>query len=152
MGTLPNMAVMGRTKRRGVGASSYSLQVSAFLIQSSGSGSGAPYCSSLDKRAHFMLTVPISSHNNGEEEQAFAVPHVVKSGMKQGVIGSQWSDKHKVLAVAIAPKGPLWDLPHAFMRLLPVGFHMGAQGIHLVIIAMSIECKHQVCVIGLLTR
>ena len=41
------------------------------------------------------------------------------------------------------------DLPHAFMRLL--GFHTGAQGIHLVIIAMSIECKHHVCVIGLLT-
>ena len=92
--------------------------------------------------------------------------------MKQGVIGSQWWDKHKVLEVAIAPKEPLWewpgmntfqglvpyghtskqaDLPHAFMRLL--GFHMpvGARGIHLVIIAMSIECKHQVCVIGLLT-
>ena len=29
--------------------------------------------------------------------------------------------------------------------------HIGAQGIHLVIIAMSIECKHHVCVIGLLT-
>ena len=94
--------------------------------------------------------------------------------MKQGVIGTPWSDKDKVLAVAIAPKEPLWewpgihslntfqglvpyghtakkaDLPHAFMRLL--GFHTGAKGIHLVIIAMSIECKHQVCVIGLFTR
>ena len=29
--------------------------------------------------------------------------------------------------------------------------HTGAQGIHLVIIAMSIECKRHVCVIGLLT-
>ena len=94
--------------------------------------------------------------------------------MKQGVIGSPWLDKHKVLAVAIAPKEPLWDwpsihplntfqglvpyghtskqadLPHAFMCLL--GFHTGAQGIRLVIIAMSIECKLQVCVMGLLTR
>ena len=31
--------------------------------------------------------------------------------MKQGVIGSPWSDKHKVLAVAIAPKEPLWEWP-----------------------------------------
>ena len=126
---------------------------------------------------HFIADRPhdICLHNNGEEVQAPAVPHVVRRGMKQGVIGSQWSDKHKVLAVAIAPKEPIreWpgihplntlqglvpyshtakqaDLPHAFMLLL--GFHMGAEGIHLalVIIAMSIECKHQVCVIGLLT-
>ena len=93
--------------------------------------------------------------------------------MKQGVIGSPRSDKHKVLAVARAPKEPFWkwpgvdplnafqslvsychtakqaDLPHAFMCLL--GFHTGAQGIHLVIIAMSIECIHRVCVIGLPT-
>ena len=39
-GTLPNMAVMGRTKRRGLVASSYSLQVSALVIQSSASESG----------------------------------------------------------------------------------------------------------------
>ena len=91
----------------------------------------------------------IGLHNNGEEEQASAVLHVVRRGMKQGVIGSQWWDKHKVLEVAIAPKEPLWewpgmntfqglvpyghtakkaDLPHAFMLLL--GFHTGAQGIH----------------------
>ena len=61
MGTLPNMAVMGRTKRRGVGASSYSLRDSAFFIQSSASGSGAQYGSSLDKRAHFMRTDPMTS-------------------------------------------------------------------------------------------
>ena len=53
----------------------------------------------------------IGSHNNGEEEQASAVPHVVRRGMKQGVIRSQWSEKHKVLAVAIAPKEPLWEWP-----------------------------------------
>ena len=51
----------------------------------------------------------IGSHNYGEEEQAPAVPHVVRRGMKQGVIRSQWLDKHKVLAVAIAPKEPLWE-------------------------------------------
>jgi hypothetical protein len=60
MGTLANMAVMGHTKRLGVGANWYSLQDSAFLIQSSASGSGAQYCSSLDKRAHFMLTDPMT--------------------------------------------------------------------------------------------
>jgi hypothetical protein len=83
--------------------------------------------------------------NNGEEEQASAVPHNVRRGMKQGVIRSQRSDEHKVLAVAIAQKEPLWkrphkyqlnpfhgllpychttkqaDLPHAFVSLL--GFH-----------------------------
>ena len=82
--------------------------------------------------------------------------------MIQGVIGSPWSDKYKVLAVARAPEEPFWkwpgihslnafqglvayrhtakqaELSHAFMRLLR--FHTGAQGIHLVIIAMSIEC------------
>jgi hypothetical protein len=49
-GTLPKMAVMGRTKMRawrGVGASSYSLQDSAFFIRSSASRSGAPYGSRL---------------------------------------------------------------------------------------------------------
>ena len=124
-----------------------------------------------------MRTDPMTSVRttmvNSEEEQASAVPHVVRRGMKQGVIGSPRSDKHKVLAVARAPKEPFWkwpgvdplnafqslvsychtakqaDLPHAFMCLL--GFHTGAQGIHLVIIAMSIECTHPVCVIGLPT-
>jgi hypothetical protein len=60
MDTLANMAVMGRTKRLGVGTNWYNLQDSAFLIQSSASGSGAQYCSSLDKRAHFMLTDPMT--------------------------------------------------------------------------------------------
>jgi hypothetical protein len=41
------------------------------------------------------------------------------------------------------------DLTHAFMSLL--GIHTGAQGIHLVIIAVSIECKYHVSVIGLHT-
>jgi hypothetical protein len=93
--------------------------------------------------------------------------------MKQGVIRSQRSDEHKVLAVAIAQKEPLWklphkhqlnpfhgllpychttkqaDLPHAFTSLL--GFHSGAQGIHLVIISVSIDCKQYVSVSGLHT-
>ncbi len=40
----------------------YILQDSAFLIQSSASqaGSGAQYCSNLDKREHFMLTNPMT--------------------------------------------------------------------------------------------
>ena len=46
--------------------------------------------------------------------------------MKQGVIGSPWSDKHKVLAVAIAPKEPLWEWPgihpqNTFQGLVPYG-------------------------------
>ena len=61
IGTFPIMAVIGRINRRGLGASSYSLQVSAFVIQSSASGSGAPYGSSLDRRAHFMRTDPATS-------------------------------------------------------------------------------------------
>ena len=91
MGSLPNTAVMGLTKRLGLDASSYSLQVSALVIQSSSSGSGAEYCSNLDRRAHFVLTDPMSRHdicldNNSEEQQASAVPHVVRAGMEQGVI------------------------------------------------------------------
>ena len=78
--------------------------------------------------------------------------------MKQGVIGTLWSEKHKVLAVAIAPKEPFWeqpgihslnalhglvaychtaeqiDLSNAFMCLLM--FHAGAQGIYLANMAM----------------
>ena len=44
-------------------------------------------------------------------------------------------------------------VPLIHRRITPSSWiiHTGAQGIHLVIIAMSIECKHHVCVIGLLT-
>jgi hypothetical protein len=74
--------------------------------------------------------------------------------MKEGVIGSSWSNKHNVLAVALAPKEPFWkepgihqlnafqclvayrhtseqaDLSYAFMRSLR--FHTSALVIHLV--------------------
>jgi hypothetical protein len=83
--------------------------------------------------------------------------------MKEGVIGSSWLNKHKVLAVALAPAEPFWkwlgihplnafqglvaychtskqaDLSHAFMR--PLRFHTGAQGILLVNTARSIQIK-----------
>jgi hypothetical protein len=73
----------------------------------------------------FVYTfIDISSDNNDEEEQASAVPHVVRRGMKQGMIGSPWSDEHKVLAVAIALKEPLREWPHmhqlnTFQGLVP---------------------------------
>jgi hypothetical protein len=53
----------------------------------------------------------IGADNNGEDEQASAVPHIVRRGMKEGVIGSSRTNKHKVLAVALAQKEPLWKWP-----------------------------------------
>ena len=44
-------------------------------------------------------------------------------------------------------------VPLIHSRITPSSWiiHTGAQGIHLVILAMSIDCKHHVCVIGLHT-
>ena len=156
MGSFPRMAVMGRTKRRGLGASSYSLQVSAFVIQSSASGSGAPYGSSLDRRAHFMRTDPATSVRTTMVKRSKHLQyHVVWRGMKQCRIGTPGADKDKVLAVALAPKvlirkrpginplnaleGLVADchtaeqayLSSAFLCLLR--FHARTQGIHLML-------------------
>ena len=39
----------------------------------------------------------IGSNKIGKVQQASAVPHIVRRGMKQGVISSQWFNKPKVL-------------------------------------------------------
>ena len=63
-------------------------------------------------------------------------PHIHQLNTFQGVVLYGYTTKQA-------------DLTHAFMSFL--GFHTGAQGIHLVIISVSIDCKLYVSVSGLHT-
>jgi hypothetical protein len=68
--------------------------------------------------------------------------------MKLDVIKFPWSDEDKVLAVAIAPKEPLRQRPHIHPLNTFVPYGHTAKQADPPLIAASIDCKHQVSVIG----
>jgi hypothetical protein len=69
-----------------------------------------------NKLAHEPVLWLISLYYNREGQQALPIPDVVRVRMKLLRIISWWADKHKILAVALAPKQLLGEGDSVYYR------------------------------------